>query len=419
MTRKLFIILVLALFLRLISLNQSLWLDEAISANVAKNYTYTDIVTKFSPADFHPPLFYLTLKTWTSIFGFSEISLRLPSIIFSLITIYLVFRFFGFWPSLLLAFNPLYLYYSQEARMYSMVTLFVFCSFLSFKSNKLLLYYLFTFLSLSTFYGSVFFFAAISLYCLFNKNYKNFWLYSLAPFLSLLILSPLLLQQYQTSKTLLVSVKNWSSVLGPVTAKNFILILIKFTIGRISFYPKWAYYLVAFLVTMPLWFKVILNYRRRQPMSFIFWSSLIVGLIFSLFTPMFQYFRFLYLIPFLSLILKKSYFYTIIFLTFSLVYLLNPSFHRENWKQMASSLPDAVYMIPSAADPIKYYRPDIKILDLSTAIPSAQEITVLPYVSEIHGLDYVARLKSLGYSQQKNLSYIGPLSKEIWQKSTK
>lgn len=403
----------------MIALNQSLWLDEAISAQVVKNYSYTDIVTKFSPSDFHPPLFYLTLKAWTSVFGFSEISLRLPSVIFSLITIYLVFKFFGFGPSILLALNPLYLYYSQEARMYSLVTLLVFCSFLAFKKQKLLLYYLFTFLSLFTFYGSVFFFAAVSLYWLSQKKYKQFFIYSLAPFLSLLILSPLLWLQYQTSQTLLVSVKNWASVLGPVTLKNFLLILIKFTIGRISFYPKWAYYALAFLVTAPLWFTVVVRSFRRRSEAFIFWTSLGVGLIFSLFTPMFQYFRFLYLLPFFCLIIKKNYYYTFIFLTFSLIYLFNPAFHREDWKSLAPSLPQDVYMIISAADPLSYYRPDIKIHNLSLDIPTEQEITVLPYIAEIHGVDYVARLKSLGYQSKQIVSYTGPLTKEIWQRSIK
>jgi hypothetical protein len=418
-TKKLFLLLILSLGLRLISLNQSLWLDEAISAQVVKTYSYTDIVSKFSPSDFHPPLFYLTLKAWTSVFGFSEVSLRFPSVIFSLITIYLVSRFFGFWPSALLAFNPLYLYYSQEARMYSLVTLLVFCAFLAFKYKKIFLYYLFTFLSLSTFYGSVFFFAAISLYWLFKKNYKNFILYSLAPAFSLFVLSPLLWLQYQTSKTLLVSVKNWASVLGPVTVKNFLLILVKFTIGRISFYPKWAYYLIAFLLTVPLWLKVVVNSFRRHPMAFIFWVTLVVGMIFSLFTPMFQYFRFLYLIPFLCLILEKNYFYTFIFLIFSLVYLFHPSFHRENWKALAPTLPSDIYMIISAADPINYYRPDIKIHNLSLEIPTAPEITVLPYISEIHGVDYMFRLQSMGYIQKQIFSHTGPLTKEIWQKSTK
>ena len=418
MNKKIFLVIVIALFLRLISLNQSLWLDEAISVNVVKNYSYTDILTKFSPSDFHPPLFYFTLKSWTYFFGFSEISLRLPSIIFSLITIYLVFHFFGFWPSLLLAFNPLYLYYSQEVRMYSLVTLLVFCAFLAFKSEKLLIYYLFTFLSLSTFYGSIFFFATISLYWLYKKNYKNFILYSLAPAFSLLILSPLLWQQYQASKILLTSVQNWSSVLGPANFKNLFLILIKFTIGRISFYPKWLYYLIAILVAIPLWLTLLIHSFNQRKTAFIFWLSFFIGFIFSLFTPMFQYFRFLYLIPFLCLILKKNYFYTFIFLFFSFIYLLNSNFHREDWQSLSRSLVNPVYVIESVADPIKYYRPDLKINDLKSIIATQSEITVIPYASEIHGLDYRQNLLSQNYQLVKETSF-RELKSEIWQKSIK
>jgi len=415
LTKKLFLLLFFSLVLSLISLNQSLWLDEAISANVVKNYSYPDIVTKFSPADFHPPLFYLILKTWTSVFGFSEISLRMPSVIFSLITIYLVFHFFGFWPSLLLAFNPLYLYYSQEARMYSLVTLLVFCAFLAFKKQKIWLYFLFSFLSLSTFYGSVFFFAAISLYYLFKKNYKNFFLYSLAPGLSFLFLSPLLWQQYQTSRSLLISVPNWSSVLGPVTLKNLLLILVKFTIGRISFYPKWAYYLISFLVTLPLWFLVFVKSLRKNSTVVIFWVTLFIALIFSLFTPMFQYFRFLYLIPLFCLILEKNYFYSFIFFLFSIVYLTIPAFHREDWKSLSASLDSPLYIIESVADPIKYYRSDLQIKDLKSITPGEPQITVVPYASEIHGLNYRQKLISQNYRLIKETSF-RELKSELWQK---
>lgn len=418
MTKKFFLILFISLGLRLFSLNQSLWLDEAISANVVKNYSYGDIITKFSPSDFHPPFHYLSLKTWTSIFGFSEISLRLPSIIFSLITIYLVFKFFGFWPSLLLSLNPLYLYYSQEARMYSLVTLLVFCAFLAFKSKKLFLYFLFTFLSLATFYGSVFFFATISLYWLFKKNYKNFLLYSLAPFFSLFILSPLLWQQYQNSKILLLSVKNWSLVLGPANLKNLILIFIKFTLGRISFYPKWLYYFVALILTFPLWLIVFIKSFNRRHLAFILWTVLSIAFIFSLFTPMFQYFRFLYLVPFLCLILQKNYFYNLVFLVFSLLYLLNQNFHREDWKSLSVSLSSPVYIIESVADPLKYYRSDLKINDLKSLNPKEDQITVIPYASEIHGFDYRQKLISQNYLLTKEFSF-RELKTEIWQKLLK
>ena len=58
-------ILLLALIVRLIGINQSFWLDEAIGAIAARDYGYVEIVTKFITADNHPPGYYLLLKLWT------------------------------------------------------------------------------------------------------------------------------------------------------------------------------------------------------------------------------------------------------------------------------------------------------------------------------------------------------------------
>lgn len=414
MTKKFVVLIIISLSLRLISLNQSLWLDEAITANVVKNYSYQNIAKEFSPYDFHPPLYYLTLKSWSSVFGYSEIGLRSLSVLLSLFSVILVFRFYGFWPSLLLSVNPLFLYYSQEARMYSMVTLFVFCAFLAFKKHKTLLYFLFTFLSLSTFYGSIFFFAGISLYFLVKKDYKNFVIYSLAPTLTLLCLSPLLFVQYQNSRELLKSVLNWSSVLGSANLKNILLIPIKFTLGRISFYPKIIYYLISAILVIPLWTIILFKSFKNKPVAFVFWITLIIGFVFSLFTPMFQYFRFLYLIPFMCILINKNYFYSFIFLLFSCIYLFNPIFHREDWKSLASTLPDTTYMIPSASDPAIYYNSNIIIKDLSIS-PTEKTITVIPYISEIHGLTYQNNLQQLGYKKISTTNF-RELTTENWSK---
>ncbi|KKR68141.1 MAG: hypothetical protein UU09_C0015G0008 [Microgenomates group bacterium GW2011_GWA2_40_6] len=416
MSKKLIIIIIVSLTLRFFSLNQSLWLDEATSANVVKNYSYQDIITQFSPSDFHPPLYYLVLKTWTSIFGYTEFSLRLPSIIFSLATILLVFKTFGFWPSLLLATNPLYLYYSQEARMYSMGTFLVFCAYLAFRNRRIFLYFLFVYLSFSTFYGTIFLFAAISLFFLIKKEFNKFLIYSAAIILPLLFWLPLLLRQFESSIALRNSVLNWSSVLGPANLKNILLIPIKFTLGRISFYPKIIYYLLALFLTVPLWTLVFLKSFGKRLEAFVFWTTLLVGFVFSLFTPMFQYFRFLYLLPFLVIIINKNIFYLFIFLSFSLLYLLNPAYHREDWKSLTATLPDSVYMIPSAADPVKYYRPDVKINDLSKGI-FANQITVLPYVTEVHGLDYKSKLQQSGYTPD-SISNFRQLTTETWSKKS-
>ena len=148
--------------------------------------------------------------------------------------------------------------------------------------------------------------------------------------------------------------------------------------------------------------------------SFIFWSTLFIGFVFSLFTPMFQYFRFLYLVPLMCIILNKNYFYSVIFLIFSSIYLFMPQFHREDWKSLSKSLPNIIYMIPSASDPVKYYNSNIIIKDLSIS-PTEKSITVIPYITQVHGLNYQNNLSKLGY-QKTSVNNFRELTTETWSK---
>jgi hypothetical protein len=56
-------IIVFAFVVRLISLSQSLWMDEAISATVVKNFDLGGIVNKFALGDTHPSLILFDSKT--------------------------------------------------------------------------------------------------------------------------------------------------------------------------------------------------------------------------------------------------------------------------------------------------------------------------------------------------------------------
>src|SRR3990172_9702928 len=171
--KQLILLLILAFLIRLIAVNQSLWLDEATTAQVVKQFNLAEIVTKFSPRDFHPPLYYLFMKLWTGVFGYSEVALRMPSIIFSLLTGWVIYLIGGLWASALFLFNPLVVYYSQEARMYMMVTFFLTGAFYFFNNKKWLLFSLLSILSFYTFYGSIFFIAAFFLYLLYKNQFKD------------------------------------------------------------------------------------------------------------------------------------------------------------------------------------------------------------------------------------------------------
>ena len=425
MNKKIILIFLAAFLIRLIALNQSLWLDEAVTANVVRNFRFSQIVNGFSPTDFHPPLYYLFMKLWTNFFGYSEIALRMPSVLFSLLTGYVIYLIGGIWSVAFFLFNPLIVYYSQEARMYMMVTFFLTASLYYFlKSKNLILFNLFLILSFYTFYGSIFLIATIFIYLLYKKRYKMFFVSCFLFLVSFVLISPLLHQQFLRSKISLAQVANWSLVLGKANLKNLLLIPIKFSIGRISFYPKWLYWAVAGIWTGFVFFtiKTVLNKTVFiKTVFYLFIFPLVLGFLVSFFAPMLQYFRFLFLIPIMSLLLSRSnlrgWILATGFLIFSLVYLLNPAFHREDWKNLVKSLPKGkpVYMITASSDPIKYYNDNLLIKELTNYGLISQEIIVIPYTADIYGLDYKKSLSKNGY-QQKEVMNFRELSFDIWER---
>ncbi len=108
-----------------IGLRQSIWFDEAYSILLAKQ-TLGELV-RLTAIDTHPPLYYLLLKAWAGVFGWSEISLRLSSIVSMILAIgaggLLLRKMFGarlaIGGVLALIIAPLLLRYGFEVRMYA------------------------------------------------------------------------------------------------------------------------------------------------------------------------------------------------------------------------------------------------------------------------------------------------------------
>jgi hypothetical protein len=102
-------------------------------------------------------------------------------------------------------------------------------------------------------------------------------------------------------------------------------------------------------------------------------------------------------------------------LLFGLVYIVFPSFHREDWKTMARELPNKVYMIESFGDPVKYYRSDIKVVEVRKEFED-REITVIPYGEMIHGFDHNQYLSKLGFVKVGEKKY-REVGVENWKKN--
>jgi mannosyltransferase len=124
-------VVTLGLLLRLYRIGaQPLWLDEASSLrfarlSLAQLWSWSSIV---DPGN--PPLYYSVLHGWLR-FGDGEAALRVPSMVFGVLTIPLVYALgrtirdhrLGIVAALLFAISPFQVWYSQEARGYSLVTL--------------------------------------------------------------------------------------------------------------------------------------------------------------------------------------------------------------------------------------------------------------------------------------------------------
>jgi uncharacterized membrane protein len=126
--------ILIALALRLYNLTyHSLWFDEAISVHWAKQGVPRILEVGFTLVeDRLPPLYYLMLKGWTTLFGFGEASVRSLSVAFGVllvpvtagITALLFNRRIALVTAALVTLNPFLIWYSQEARMYAPVTFF-------------------------------------------------------------------------------------------------------------------------------------------------------------------------------------------------------------------------------------------------------------------------------------------------------
>ena len=129
-------ILALAAFLRFYCLTcSSLWHDEGNSWAVAQRSL--DQIARDAAADIHPPGYYWLLKFWAGPFGYSAMGIRSLSALSGLLTVAVIYRIgleialgseekqrqLALLASFLAALSPFQVFYSQEARMYALLTL--------------------------------------------------------------------------------------------------------------------------------------------------------------------------------------------------------------------------------------------------------------------------------------------------------
>lgn len=204
-------ILICAILLRIYNLTAiSLWHDEAFSALLIK-YPWGEMFYRIG-LDVHPPIYYVALRLWSYIFGYSLASLRGFSVFFGVATVYATYLFLkaafkredlALGAALLVAINPFQIQYVTEARMYTFGTFLVMMSayFLvrAFETRQKKFWLAFaaaTSLAMYTHYYLFFSVFAIGLFALYfaiknyGRNFKEYGNFVLAYLLVLLSYVP-------------------------------------------------------------------------------------------------------------------------------------------------------------------------------------------------------------------------------------
>jgi len=360
MKKTIFLVILLGALLRVVLLNQSFWLDESIGALVVKSQSFIQILTEFVKHDNHPPLYYLTLKLWSDIFGYSEVALRSLSVLFGLGTIYLVFKIgetfskkTGLLAALFIATSQFHIYYSQEARMYSMAAFLAALAFYLFLKEKWPYFALVITLLIFTDYVPVFLLPVFVLIGIADEKPAKWWKRLFLCHLPLLILgliwAPILLVQMQGGRWLLETLPAWSRLAGGATPKQVALVWMKFVFGRISLYNKALYYTLTGLFSIPFLITFLRSWQDRKK-TYLLWLylavPLFIGFITSFIFPNLIYFRFLYILPAFYLLAAygigkfrgKSLFLLIALILSGnalsfLIYIKEPYLHREAWRE--------------------------------------------------------------------------------------
>lgn len=454
---SLILVLAIAFFLRVLTLNQSYWLDEAINVSAVRDYSLSYLVTQYSIGDFHPPLYHILLKPWVGFFGHHEVATRMLSVVFGLITVYYTWliskQLFAnakikittfelpvyILPPLLLSTSALHVYYSGEARMYSLAAMgvtasmyYLLCYLDELKLDNVIPDLTQNFVSqlkqLSQLKNLLMSWQSIGLilglWVLLMSDYVPWMLiplfFVLAPIHTLIALLagtpwvPIFIEQLQVGLGVASDYPLWGKVVGGLSLKNIALIPIKFMIGRTSIDNQLIYGLVLAPIGLTVggsFFMAIKSIERKSKFvhylpHFWFWTALIIGVIVSAKISLLSYFRFLFVLPAFYLVLIQGIhrlnssaikvvaicFLLLVNVVTTSATILSPKFQREDWRGLSQWIDQhggnaqAIAVIPSMAQaaPYLYYQRDVPIVDTLEDIKELPNtIFLIRYVQEI------------------------------------
>lgn len=414
----LLVILGFGFWIRLVGLSQSLWLDEAIEWWAVTSFSLKQLLFGYMAGDFNPPGHHLLLWFWVKIFGDSETALRFPSVLFGIGIVYLTYKIAklilgkkdesigvqglplktSHISAIFAAFSGLLIYYSQEARMYSMAAFFTAGAFYFLIKNELsekksgINFVLFSIFFAAGLYSHYLVWLLLPLLFITGRKY-------MLPLLFVLPWMPMLFKQLLSG---LSAAGNpvWAH-LSQTSVKNVLLVGIKFVTGRVPFPDSRGLTILTVIFVTAFWFLVVngikgLSERQetkqvlRILLGWIIWP-LALGAAIGIFVPVFSYFRLLFILPPVLILVSIGAIrirwllepLVLGLMITSAVYVSGDTYRRENWAGAATDIESheqgAVVVIhPAVRPPFDYYdRGRSNIMDAS----SLQPLSLIPYPS--------------------------------------
>jgi uncharacterized membrane protein len=436
-----------------VGINQSLWLDEATSGIVARDMDLSQLFT-FVRGDFHPPLYYLLLSAWGRVFGYSEISLRMPSVIFAIGTIYFLYLIvenlrienslkivncklkISEVAALFLATSGLHVYYSQEARMYAMsaflvtAIVYLFLRLLRQPSKKdWLIFALLLPLNFITDYLPSLILPAIWLVAILKRKGVDWWrqflFFHLPLLVTILVWLPFLVTQLRSGMLVAQTMPGWWVVLGGATLKNLALLAVKFSIGRISFDNQLVYIAVAGSVLALEGWILMKTVKRNWMWWLLFLLPIGLAFLLAFEVHVFSYFRLLFVLPIFYILLAagaKRWWPILFAFSFlcTMYYVLCPVFHREDWRGLVRTIENDssnfafVLPTPNQREALYYYQPNFRLYYSPLKNPDFDKVYLMRYVAEIVDPHDLARqeIEGLGYHKVRELNFNGVV---VWE----
>lgn len=116
-------------------------LDETVTVYVANAPTFSELIERIATYEFSPPVYFLLMQQWVSIFGDKAGSVSIPSMISGTVLIPAVFIFVkelyrktdvALLAAFFVAVSPLAVFFSHEARLYSLFAVILTFTFWAF-----------------------------------------------------------------------------------------------------------------------------------------------------------------------------------------------------------------------------------------------------------------------------------------------